>query len=157
MAWNYTIGSWNLNWKVFMSYLLGLCLNIDPINIDVEINILFHLSQIHIIEVSYECDIIGNIQLINDICFIKFKFWDFVLLFFYEVSNGIILFSTFTLDVCSYQFKLKVFSDVWISFFNSGFVKFLVICILNDLFWFVFTNHCSKFSNVNMVIVIIIV
>jgi len=140
-----------------MSFLLGFCLNINPVNIDVEINILFHLSQIHIIEVSNESNIFSNIQWINDICRIKCEIFDWILCSFLEVSNGIIIFSTLTLDVCGYQFKLKVWSDVAISIFNSGFVKFLVVCILFDLSWFVFRNHCSKFSNANMIIVIIIV
>jgi len=149
--------SWNRRLKVLKCFLLSLFLHINPVEIDVEINVLFHLSQIQIVEVTNECNIRSNIQFVNDVGIIKSKIWyrkSFSLL---VIRNCIWTLSSLSLDVSGYKFELEVLSNIRISIFKSSFVQFLIVSILCNLWSGVICNKRSKFSSIKVIVVVLIV
>jgi len=149
--------SWNRRLKVLKCFLLSLFLHINPVEIDVEINVLFHLSQIHIVEVTNECNIRSNIQFVNDVRIIKSEITYRISISLLVIRNCIWSLSSFSLDVSGYNFEFEVLSNIRISIFNSIFVQFLIISILRNLCFGIISDESSKLSDIKVIVVVLIV
>jgi len=147
----------DFNTEIIISFLLCLGLNGNPIEVNVEVYVLFHLGQIHVVEISNHCNVWSNVQLINDIGLIKFEILNGVCFSLLELWYSIVLFSTLTLNVCGNELKLKVLSDIGVSFLDSTFVQGLVAFVHRNLRCLVICDHGGKLSNINVVVVVFIV
>jgi len=149
--------SWNRRLKVLKCFLLSLLLHLNPVEIDVEINVLFHLSQIHIVEVTNECNIRSNIQFVNDVRLIKSEIAYRKSLCLLVICNCIWSLSSLSLDVSGYNFELEVLSNIRISLFNSSFEQFLIVSIFYKLLFGIISDERSKFSDIKVIVVVLIV
>lgn len=61
------LGIWDGLLEVFVSIRLSFFLDLQPVDVDVEVNILFHLSQVHVVEISNNSDIWSKVQFIHNL------------------------------------------------------------------------------------------
>jgi hypothetical protein len=67
---------WNLRLEVVECILLGLHFHLNPVEIDVHVHVLFHLGQVHVVEVSNKSNVLGDVQFVDHIDGIKCEVTD---------------------------------------------------------------------------------